>query len=47
MLVSGSDNKDILGIMYYWSKSQNGSLPCNEKHAMNTCTNEINSDSNE
>ena len=32
--------------MQNW-KSQNGSLPSNEKRAMNTCTNEINSDSSE
>ena len=43
MLVSGSYNKDLLSVKYYW----NGSLSSNEKLAMNVSINEINSDSSE
>ena len=47
MLVPSNDSKDLLSVMVLLKQSQNGLLPSNEKRAMNTHTNGINSDSSE
>ena len=46
MLVPSSDSKYLLTVMYYWNKVR---MVCCQvmKSTMNTCTNEINSDSGE